>query len=107
MNELIAFEKHKILKWAPLILKDPCIKMGAKMAEGEVTAVLSNMSAVKMPEEYMPYIERFGVYTSTPRMELCVCSFKDTLTCAFTSRYDLSLIHIYCRRNGGRNLYRS
>ena len=88
MNELIAFEKHKILKWAPLILKDPCIKMGAKMAEGEVTAVLSNMSAVKMPEEYMPYIERFGVYTSTPRMELCVCSFKDTLTCAFTSRYD-------------------
>ena len=58
------------------------------MAEGEVTAVLSNMSAVKMPEEYMPYIERFGVYTSTPRMELCVCSFKDTLTCAFTSRYD-------------------
>lgn len=88
MNELIAFEKHRILKWAPLILKDPCIKMGAKMAEAEVTAVLSNMSAVKMPEEYVPYIERFGVFTSTPRMELCVCSFEDTLTCAFTSRYD-------------------
>ncbi len=80
MNETIAFEKNRILKWAPLALKNPCIKVGAKMAESEVTAVLSNMSAVKMPEGYREYIERFGVYTSTPRTELCVCSFEDTMT---------------------------
>lgn len=98
MNETIAFEKHKVLKWAPLILKNPCIKMGAKMAESEVTAVLSNMSAVKMPKEYEKYIERFGVYTSTPRTELCVCSFGDILTFGFTSRYDSSNIQ--------RNFYR-
>lgn len=98
MNETIAFEKHKILKWAPLILKNPCIKMGAKMAESEVTAVLSNMSAVKMPKEYEEYIERFGVYTSTPRTELCVCSYGDILTFGFTSRYDSSNIQ--------RNFYR-
>ena len=41
MNELIAFEKNKILRWAPLELKNPCIKAGAKMAEREVTAVFS------------------------------------------------------------------
>ena len=52
MNELIAIEKHKILKWAPLELKNRCIRAGAKMAEQEVTAVLSNMSVVKMPEDY-------------------------------------------------------
>ncbi len=98
MNETIAFEKHKVLKWAPLILKNPCIKMGAKMAESEVTAVLSNMSAVKMPKEYEMYIERFGVYTSTPRTELCVCSYGDVLTFGFTSRYDSSNIQ--------RNFYR-
>lgn len=88
MNELIAFEKHKVLKWAPLELKNPCIRMGAKRAEQEVSAVFSNMSAVKMPEEYVPYIERFGIYTSTPRTELCVCSFQDVMTFSFTSRYD-------------------
>ena len=65
MNELIAIEKHKILKWAPLELKNRCIRAGAKMAEQEVTAVLSNMSVVKMPEDYADYIEKFGVYTST------------------------------------------
>lgn len=98
MNELIAFEKHKILKWAPLELKNPCIRMGAKMAEREVTAVCSNMSVVKMPEEYMPYIKRFGVFTSTPRTEVCICSFGDVVSFGFTSRYDSSNIQ--------RNFYR-
>ena len=98
MNELIAIEKHKILKWAPLELKNRCIRAGAKMAEQEVTAVLSNMSVVKMPEDYAQYIEKFGVYTSTTRTELCICSFQDTLSLGFTSRYDSTNIQ--------RNFYR-
>lgn len=98
MNELIAIEKHKILKWAPLELKNRCIRAGAKMAEQEVTAVLSNMSVVKMPEDYAEYIEKFGVYTSTNRTELCICSFQDTLSLSFTSRYDSTNIQ--------RNFYR-
>lgn len=98
MNELIAIEKHKILKWAPLELKNRCIRAGAKMAEQEVTAVLSNMSVVKMPEDYAQYIEKFGVYTSTNRTELCICSFQDTLSLGFTSRYDST--------NTQRNFYR-
>ena len=98
MTELIAIEKHKILKWAPLELKNRCIRAGAKMAEQEVTAVLSNMSVVKMPEDYAQYIEKFGVYTSTNRTELCICSFQDTLSLGFTSRYDSTNIQ--------RNFYR-
>ena len=98
MNELIAIEKHKILKWAPLELKNRCIRAGAKMAEQEVTAVLSNMSVVKMPEDYAQYIEKFGVYTRTNRTELCICSFQDTLSLGFTSRYDSTNIQ--------RNFYR-
>ena len=98
MNELIAIEKHKILKWAPLELKNRCIRAGAKMAEQEVTAVLSNMSVVKMPEDYAQYIEKFGVYPSTNRTELCICSFQDTLSLGFTSRYDSTNIQ--------RNFYR-
>ena len=98
MNELIAIEKHKILKWAPLELKNRCIRAGAKMAEQEVTAVLSNMSVVKMPEDYAQYIEKFGVYTSTNRTEFCICSFQDTLSLGFTSRYDSTNIQ--------RNFYR-
>ena len=35
-----------------------------------------------MPESYVPYIERFGVYTNTPKLELCLCSFQDKLSFA-------------------------
>ena len=56
------------------------------------------MSAVKMHASYVPYIERFGVYTNTPKFELCLCSFQDKLSFAFTSRYDTVNIE--------RNFYR-
>ena len=88
MNELIALEMHPVLKFAPAELKNLCIHAGAKFSEKNTTAIFSNMSAVNMPEEYVPYIERFGVYTSTPKMELCMCSFGDKLSLGFTSRFD-------------------
>ncbi|MEF9940915.1 MAG: DUF6320 domain-containing protein [Lachnospiraceae bacterium] len=88
INELIALEKHPILKFAPLSLKNVCIQAGAKLAEKNLTAVLSNMNAVSIPEIYQPYIKRFGVYTSTPKVELCVCSFQDIMSLGFTSRFD-------------------
>ena len=98
ISELLALELHPILRLAPLELKNLCIQAGAKFSEKNVTAIFSNMSAVKMHASYVPYIERFGVYTNTPKMELCLCSFQDKLSFAFTSRYDTENIE--------RNFYR-
>lgn len=88
MNELIALERHPLLRLVPLELKNLCMNTGARLEAREVTAIYSNMSVVSMPEEYLPYIERFGVFTSTPKVELCMCSFQDTVSLGFTSRYD-------------------
>lgn len=98
ISELLALELHPILRLAPLELKNLCIQAGAKYSEKNTTAIFSNMSAVKMPASYVPYIERFGVYTNTPKLELCLCSFQDILSFAFTSRYDTVNIE--------RNFYR-
>lgn len=98
MNELIALEKHPILKFFPLEIKNWGISTGARQAEKNVTAIFSNMSVVQMPEEYAQYIERFAVYTSTPKMELCMCSFGDIISFGFTSRFDTTNIQ--------RNFYR-
>ena len=92
MNQLVALEHHPLLRFAPLDIKNLGINAGAKASAREITAIYSNMSVVKMPEEYVPYIERFGVYTSTPKMELCMCSFQDTITLSFTSRFDTTNI---------------
>ncbi len=88
MNELIALEVHPLLRLTPLEIKNIGIRAGAKYAERDVSAVFSNMSVIKMPEEYESYIERFGVYTNTPKLELCMCSFKDKISLGFTSRFD-------------------
>ena len=85
ISELLALELHPILRLAPLELKNLCIQAGAKYSEKNTTAIFSNMSAVKMHASYVPYIERFGVYTNTPKFELCLCSFQDKLSFAFTS----------------------
>lgn len=88
MNEYIALEKNPFLRIAPLELKNVCMNAGAKLVDHELTAIFSNMSVVDMPEEYRPYIERFGVYTSTRKIELCACSFGDVLSLGFTARCD-------------------
>lgn len=98
MSELIDLEVNPILRLAPLELKNLCIHAGSKIAEKNVTAVFSNMSAVVLPEAYAAYVDRFGIYTSTPKMELCVCSFEDKLSLGFTSRFDTENIQ--------RNFYR-
>lgn len=88
MNEWIALEKNPFLRVTPLELKNVCMQAGAKLAEKELTAVFSNMSIVSMPKEYEKYIYRFGVYTSTGKLELCACSFGDKLSLGFTARSD-------------------
>ena len=88
MNRLISLERHPILRFFPLGIKNWGIITGAKRAENNVTAIFSNMGAVVMPEEYESYIERFGVYTNTPKVELCMCSFGEMVSLGFTSRFD-------------------
>lgn len=88
MNELIGLERNPILRMAPLELKNLCLQAGAKLSEKNVTAIFSNMGVVDMPEEYSKYIDWFHVFTSTPKTELCMCSFEDNLVLSFTSRFE-------------------
>ncbi len=76
MDELISLEHNLLLRLAPLELKNLCLQAGAKLAEKDVSAIFSNMGVINMPEEYQRYIELFHVYTSTPKIELCMCSFS-------------------------------
>ena len=88
MSRMIHLEKHPLLRLIPLEVKNLGIKAGSRYAEGDVTAILSNMGIVKMPESYAPYIERFGIFTNTPKLELTVCSFEEQITLSFTSTFD-------------------
>lgn len=79
MNDYFALQVHPILKFAPLELKNVCINIGARTAESDVTAIFSNMGIIRMPESYETYIRYFGVYTSTPKVELCMIAIVAAL----------------------------
>ena len=52
------------------------------------SAGLTNMGALKVPEDMKPYIERFDIYMGQPfssRTNCAIASFEDTLTINFAS----------------------
>lgn len=87
MNGLSALEHSIFTKIVPLAIKDPCMRFASYLSEREVTAALSNVGKITMPPELCPYIRLFDVFTSTKRVQTCICSFEENLIISFTSPF--------------------
>lgn len=87
MNRLAALEHNPFVKIAPLPIKNFGLRAARRYTDMGVTAVLSNIGKIEMPEQMEPYIRLFDVISSTPKLQLCLCSFKDFLTISFTSAF--------------------
>lgn len=85
MSSLMSLEQNPLLRIAPLEIKNLGMQLGVQLAKDDVTAIFSNLGVVFLPREYVPYIRRFGVFTSTPKIELSMCSFEDDLVLSFAS----------------------
>ncbi len=88
MNEYTRLEKNPLLRLTPLEMKNLGIQAGFAAVVKDITAIFSNMGIVKMPAEYESYIKQFGVFTSTHKLELCSCSYKDRMVLNFTSYFE-------------------
>lgn len=80
-------ECNPLLRFFPLGIKNLGMQLGVKLTKKDVTAIFSNLGVVTLPEEYTPYIQRFGVFTSTYKVELSSCSFQNDLVLSFASGY--------------------
>lgn len=87
MNSLASLEHNLLVKLAPLSFKVFCLKIARKVRNRGVTAVISNMGRIDMPEALVPYIRLFDVFAATPKLQLCVCSFQDNLSLGFSSAF--------------------
>lgn len=92
MNNLIKFEKVPIVRILPLELKSVCMRLAAKFSSGDDTASFSNIGRITMSEECSDYIDFFEFYTTTPSMEMCMCSYGENMTLSFTSAYETSKV---------------
>jgi NRPS condensation-like uncharacterized protein len=86
MNELVRLEKNPLLRAVPLEIKNVVLQAGTTLGGKSITAIYSNVGVIRMPKAYDAYIDRFGLFTSTDKMQLCSCSYGDQLVLGFTSK---------------------
>lgn len=87
VSQYMKLERNPVLRLFPLEFKNLAMQLAVQLAKSEVTAVFSNLGAVKLPPEYTPYLQRFGVFTSTPKIELSTCSFQDDFVLSIASGF--------------------
>ena len=87
LADLEDLEPPPMSRIVPLPLKDLAIRAAYRISERSSTAALSNMGLVTLPETLLPYIEYFDVMTSTPKLQLCVCSCGGVTSMCFSSAF--------------------
>lgn len=63
----------------PLVVKNATVKLFTRLEDRYVTAVVSNMGRVAVPEELKPYIHSFAAFSSCKTLFTVVCSYGDDL----------------------------
>lgn len=87
MNRFGTIEKNFATKIVPLAIKIPVLKIAGLSAERGVTAALSNIGKIDLPMPLRPYVELFDVFSSSRKLQICLCSYEDNMVISFTSSY--------------------
>lgn len=84
-----ATQRHPLIRIVPLFLKDFVVRLFyTRVQDRNSSAGLTNMGALKVPEDMAPFLERFDIYMGQPfsrRTNCAVISFQDILTVNFAS----------------------
>lgn len=84
-----ATQRNPVIRVVPLFIKDFVVRtFYTKVQDKNSSAGLTNMGALKVPEDMKPYIERFDIYMGQPfssRTNCAIISFEDTLSINFAS----------------------
>lgn len=104
MNSMIKLEDIFIVRLIPVFIKDFVLKIACNIENKYQTMTLSNIGIINMPEVYNKYIDYFSVFTSTSKIQMCMCSYKDKMVISFSSKFVNSEIEKYFFKflsNGG------
>ncbi len=82
-------QRNPLIRVVPLFLKDYVVKQFyTRVQDRNSSAGLTNMGAMKVPNDMKPFIERFDIYMGMPfssRTNCAIISFEDILTVNFAS----------------------
>lgn len=84
-----ATQRNPFIRVVPLFIKDFTVRMFyTKVQDKNSSAGLTNMGALRVPDDMKPHLERFDIYMGQPfssRTNCAIASFEDTLTINFAS----------------------
>lgn len=87
MNNFVAIEKNPVIKVVPLFLKNIFLKMAYLAGQKKYTAIVSNVGALKLPENISKEIKSFNVSVSTEKMQICLVSHGDVMSLGITTPF--------------------
>ncbi|GHV49135.1 hypothetical protein FACS189499_09990 [Clostridia bacterium] len=85
LNNFSAMEHNPFARIAPLVLKNFVMSNVYRTSRKKVTATVSNLGIVRLPEPTGSGVSGFEIYAGTDNLETCVCTYRDRLTVSFTS----------------------
>lgn len=87
LEQFMSLEKNFFTRLIPLPLKDYSLKFVNLLKDRGISAAISNLGMITMPEEFENYIQQFSFCTSARRPQICMCSYGDKLAISFTSPF--------------------
>lgn len=79
MDEYEKLEHMPGIRPVPLVIKNAAVKFFTRLEDRYVTAVVSNMGRITVPEELQGYIHSFAAFSSCKTLFTVVCSYGDDL----------------------------
>lgn len=86
MNRLVRLEKNPLLRAVPLEIKNLFLLAGTTLGGRSISAIYSNIGKIKLPDAFETYIDSFGFFTSTDKLQMCSCSYGDKMRIGITSK---------------------
>lgn len=80
-------ERLLLIRMIPLFIKQPVVRFFAKKDAKNVSAVISNIGAIKLDKTIESYVKEYGLLCSHNGLYMSVCSFNGNLTFGITSGY--------------------
>lgn len=87
INSFISVERNVAVRAVPLAVKDFALRLAYILSDRGVTAALSNIGIISLPDEYAPHIRLFDVMSSTEKTQVCICSFKNNFVVNFSDHF--------------------
>ena len=87
MDEYEKLEHMPGIRPVPLVVKNLTVKFFTALEKKHVTAVISNMGRITLPDAMKPYIKQFAAFSSCEDLFTCVASYGDDLMLGTASSY--------------------